>query len=79
MHIVEELFYLSSETLCLSEATKVINEISVNLPLQLLISKITTSLNDIFKQIIMNRRTEVKKFGLEPTFERLLMRSKIII
>ena len=52
--IEEELVTINSKIPCLSEATEVINEISVNLPSQFLITKITTSFDKNFDQIIMN-------------------------
>ena len=63
---------LSSKTLCLLEATKVINEISVNLPSQFLISKITTSFDDNFDPLSMNSRIELAKFEPGPTFEKTI-------
>ena len=66
--IEEELVPLNLETLCLSEATEVINEISVKIPSQLLISKIPASFDENFEQISMNSIFKVAKFEPEPTF-----------
>ena len=68
---------INSETLCLSEATEVINEISVNLPLQLLaqenyIFKISSSFDENFEQISTNRIIEVAKLKPEPTFQNTI-------
>ena len=46
--IEEELFIINTKTLCLSEATEVINEISVNIPSQFPINKTTTSFDKNF-------------------------------
>ena len=66
------MFILSSKTPCLLEATKVINEISVNLPSQFLISNITTYFDDNFDPLSMNSRIEVAKFEPGPTFENTI-------
>ena len=63
---------LSSKTPCLLEATKVIDEISVNIPSQLLISKNTTSFDENFDPLSMNSRTKVAKFEPGPTFEKTI-------
>ena len=63
---------LSSETLFLLEATEVINEISVNIQSQLLISKITTSFDDNFDPPSMNIRIEVEKYEPETRFENTI-------
>ena len=47
-----------------------INEISVNLPSQFLIYKITTFFDDNFDPLSMNSRIEVAKFEHGPTFEK---------
>ena len=70
--IEEELVTLNSKTPCLSESTELINEIPVKLPSQLLISKITTSFNENFKQLSMNSNIEVEKFEPGTTFERTI-------
>ena len=57
---IKEELTLNSKTPCLSEATKVNNEISVKLPSQVLISKITTSFDENFKQLSMNIIIEVE-------------------
>ena len=59
---------INSKTPCLSESTKVINEISVNLPSQFLISKITTSFDEKFDPLSMNSRIELTKLKPEPKF-----------
>ena len=59
---------INSKTPCLSESTKVINEISVNIPSQFLIYKIATSFDDNFDPLSMNIRTEVAKFEPGTTF-----------
>ena len=59
---------LNSETLCPSEATVFINEKSVRIPSQFLISKIPASFDENFEQLNTNSRIEVTKFGPEPTF-----------
>ena len=46
--IEEKVVTLNSKTSCLSEATEVFNEISVKIPSQFLITKITTSFNKNF-------------------------------
>ena len=63
---------IKSETPCLSEATEVINEISVNLLSQHLIHGITTSFDDDFDPLIMNSRTEVEKFEPGTIFENTI-------
>ena len=60
----EELVTLNSKTPCLSEATKVIDEISVKLSSKSLISKITTSFDKKIDRLSMKSRIEVAK--LEP-------------
>ena len=69
-NIEEELVTIKSKIPYLSEATKVTNEISVKLPPQLLIYKITTSFEKNFDPLIMNRKIEVTKFEPKPTFEK---------
>ena len=49
-----------------------INEISVNLPSQLPISKITKSFDENFDPLNMNSRIEVEKFEPGPTFENTI-------
>ena len=66
--IEEELVTPNSETPYLSEATEAINEISVNLPSQLLISKIPSYFDDDFDQLSMKNRIESAKIKPEPTF-----------
>ena len=51
---------------------KLTMQISVKLPTQLLISKITTSFDDNFYPLSMNSRIEVEKFEPEPTFENTI-------
>ena len=68
--IEEELVTLNSKTLCLSEDTEVINEMSVNIPSQFLITKITTSFDKNFHQLSMNNSFEAEKFEPEPTFDK---------
>ena len=70
--IEEELVTLNSKTLCLSEDTEVINEMSVNIPSQFLITKITTSFDKNFHQLSMNNSFEAEKFEPEPTFENTI-------
>ena len=77
IHIEKELVPINSETLCLSEATEVINKISVKFPSQLLvqekhISKILASFNKNFEQLSINSRNEVSNFETEPTFENTI-------
>ena len=67
--IEEELVTLNSKTPCLSEDTEAINEISVKLPSQLIISKITTYFDINFDPLIMNSRIEVAKFEPVPTLK----------
>ena len=50
--IEEELVTLNSKTPFLSEATEVLNEISVNISPKLLISKITTSFEIFLSRLI---------------------------
>ena len=57
-NIEEELVNPDSKTPCLSEATEVINEVSVKLPLQFLIGKITTSFDKNLDLLSMNNRFE---------------------
>ena len=47
-------------------------KISVNLPSQLIISKITTFFDKFFDQLSMNSRIEVEKFEPGPTFEKTI-------
>ena len=47
---------INSTTPCLSESTEVINELSVKLPSQLLISKITASFDKDSELLIMKSR-----------------------
>ena len=49
-----------------------INEISANLPQKILVTKITTSFDKHFGQLIMNNRFEAAKFEPEPTFEKTI-------
>ena len=70
--IKEELVTINSETPCLSEATEVINEISVKIPLQLLISKIPASFDENFDHLIMNNIIEAENFEPERTFENTI-------
>ena len=74
--IEEELVTLNSKIPCLSEATKVINEILVKLPLQLLIPQITTSFDEDFDLLSMNSIIEVAKFESGPTFEKTINKIK---
>ena len=53
-----------------------INEISVNLPSQFLISKLTTSFDKNFDPLSMNSKIEVEKFEPGPTFETTINKSK---
>ena len=59
-HIEEELVTMNSKTPCLSEYTEVINEKSVKLPSQFLISKIATSFDENFKQLSVNSIIETQ-------------------
>ena len=70
--IEEEPVTLNSKTSCLLEASELINEISVNLPSQFLIAKITTSFEQNFYQLIINNRFEAEKFEPDPTFENTI-------
>ena len=47
-----------------------INEISVNLPSQFLITKSTTYFNNNFHHLSMNNSFEAEKFESDPTFEK---------
>ena len=67
-NIEDELVPINSLTLCLSEATEVINEISVNIPSQMLISKIPASFDKNFEQLSMNSIIDIETFETEPTF-----------
>ena len=69
-HIEEELVTLNSETLFLSEATEVINEISVKLPSQFLVYKITTSFDENLYPLSMNSIIKLAKLEPGPTFEK---------
>ena len=71
-HIQEELVTLNSKTLCLSEATEVINGILFNLQSQFIISNITTSFDKNFDQLSMNIRIKVAKFEPGPKFEKTI-------
>ena len=68
-HIEEELVTLNSKTPYLSEDTEAIDEISVKLPSQFLITKITTSFDKNFDQLSMNSSFEAVKFEPGTTFE----------
>ena len=61
-NIYEELVTLNSKTPCLSEATEVINEISINIPSQFLITNITTSFDNNFDHLSMNNSSEAANF-----------------
>ena len=77
--IEEELVTLNSNALCLSEATEVINEISVKILSQFLITKITTSLDENFDPLVMINIFEAENYNLNQHLKILLMISKIII
>ena len=64
------------KTPCLSEATEFINEISVKLPSQFLIIKLTASFDKNFDQLSMNNSSEAAKFEPEPTFENIIIEIK---
>ena len=71
--IEKYLVPIKSETLCPSEATGVLNEISLNFPSQFLvqerhISKTSVSFDENFKHISMNIRIEATNFEPEQTF-----------
>ena len=68
-HIEEELVTINSKTPCLSESTGVINEISVNLLSQFLISKNTTSYEILFNQLSMINSVEAETLEPVSTFE----------
>ena len=61
-HIEEELFTIKSKAPCPSEANEVINKISVNIPPQFLITKITTSFDENFDPLSMNNTFEAEMF-----------------
>ena len=63
---------LNSKIPCLSEATEVINEISVKLPSQLLITKSTTSFDNNLYPLSMNNIFEAENFEPEPAFENTI-------
>ena len=52
IYIKEELVPLNPKIQCLSEVTEVINEISVKITSQVLISKITTSFDEILIRLV---------------------------
>ena len=56
-----------------------VNEISLKLLSQFLITKITTYFYNNFDQLSMNNSFEAEKIEPDPTFEKLLMISKTII
>ena len=67
---------LKSKTPCLSEDTEGINEISVKLPSQFTITKITTSFDNIFDQLSMSNSFEAAKFELDTKFEKTINETK---
>ena len=60
--IEEELVTINSKIPFLSEDTEFINKISVKLPSQFLITKITTSFDKNFDKLSMNNSFEAEKF-----------------
>ena len=73
-NIKKELVPLNTETLCLTEATDVLNETSVNISSKFIVmekylSKTPVSFDKKFENISMNSIIEAKKFKLETTFE----------
>ena len=73
-NIKKELVPLNTETLCLTEATEVLNETSVNISSKFILmekylSKTPASFDKKFENISMNSIIEAKKFKLETTFE----------
>ena len=76
---IEKLFVtINSITLSLTEAAEVIDEISVKLPSQFLITKITTSFEKNFDPLSMEKNFEAGKIEPEPTFENTINKIKHI-
>ena len=67
---------LNSETLWISEANDVINEISVKLPSLFLISKVSSFLDKNFVQLSMNNIIEAENFEPEAIFENAINKIK---
>ena len=77
---IEKLFVtINSITLSLTEAAEVIDEISVKLPSQFLITKITTSFEKNFDPLSMEKTLKQEKSNLNQHLKILLTRSNIII
>ena len=70
--IEKELVTHNSKMPCLLEDTEVINGISVKIPSQFLITKITTSFDKNFDQLSMNNSFEVAKSEPDLTFENTI-------
>ena len=76
-------FVSTWKILFLSEATKVLKEISVNFPSQSIVQekykyKISAYFQENFGQISITRRIEAENFELDPTFEKTVNEIKKI-